>query len=282
MYLSTSSKPFVIQCEGNTKFLCKSMRDSAPLICEVLCALMLEDWECPTPPFALVDIPEEIWMMKLGAVTTLKDKLKPCFGSLYLNDPARYVILDALDYITHLNLNISKENMLLFKKILKVSLFDLWVGNRDRKTSNQNVLIYMTEKNLYDFYPIDHEKCFMLRQIIHQPENAVPLTSVVGIRNTLLETPFVKNWIHYFLTKKRYKKEDIITPIIEELELFFYKCIEKCKQGIEKYLSLLPQEWVIHLDMNHIYQSLTLFLFHPDRVNAVWEDFCNHLTTERR
>jgi hypothetical protein len=64
--LKTNSQPFVLRCEGFVSYLCKTALTPAPLICETFCACFLRDWSCPTPPFAFVEMEQELMPPKLA------------------------------------------------------------------------------------------------------------------------------------------------------------------------------------------------------------------------
>jgi|GEM_PF-3722777 len=272
--LKTNSQPFVVRCEGFVSYLCKTALTPSPLICETLCACFLRDWSCPTPPFAFVEMSEELMPPRLAS-----DYIQPFFGSLYLNDPAYSVTVDDLYYITHRKLHISRENLMLFAKLLRVALFDLWVGNRDRHSNNPNILIYMTERNLYDLYPIDHEKCFCMRQIV----NGILADSGETLHpaQTLLDTPFIQNWFAYYRSRKSSDYILQFNRILEELTDNFPIYIEKCRSNFENYLYSLPQEWMKDFYADNRKEFLYHFLFDTQRNSRTWETFYDYLTTER-
>lgn len=272
--LETNSQPFVVRCEGNLSYLCKTATTSAPLICETLCACFLRDWSCPTPPFACVEMAEELLPAKLKT-----GYVQPFFGSLLLNDPAFSAMVDDLYYITHRKLHISRENLMLFAKLLHLSLFDLWVGNRDRHSNNPNILIFMTERNRYDLQPIDHEKCYNLRRIVSG--HAAAITEEVHPAQTLLDTPFIQNWLAYYRNKKSGDYVLQINRVLEQLKENYPIYIERCRMGFENYLYLLPQEWIKDFSTDNRKKFLYQFLFDEKRNSRIWDSFYDYLTTER-
>ena len=44
--------------------------------------------------------------------------------------------------------------------LVKIGVFDLWVGNFDRKPDNPNILLSNRADGLFDFSPIDHTAAF--------------------------------------------------------------------------------------------------------------------------
>lgn len=130
------------------------------VINELLCAYFAKCWELKVPDFALVNIGDEVVENFEKENQNLSNRYKidsfkdvDFFGSEQKN-PA----FELDKYIK----SVSKVESKHFKSpldLIKIGIFDLWVGNKDRKPENPNILIGGIDGS-FDFHPIDHSAAF--------------------------------------------------------------------------------------------------------------------------
>lgn len=92
--------------------------------------------------------------------------------------------------------------------LLKIGVFDLWVGNFDRKPDNPNILLSSRDNERFDFCPVDHmaafayltnyrdvreaiftrdpKKCILSHRFVRAIAKFVPPQQISDLRNSIL------------------------------------------------------------------------------------------------
>jgi hypothetical protein len=162
----TNSVPFRVLCDDGEMYYAKAMFKQHPpfedLINEILCVYALELMNISFIKPALIEIPQEVFedfkkedkdfdarynTMNFNSVTF--------FGSL-LQEPATEI--EVYNTILKNKHDFNKyENPTDF---LKIGVFDYWIGNKDRRGSNPNILVKQSQDGKFELLPIDHTQAF--------------------------------------------------------------------------------------------------------------------------
>ena len=166
---NTNSVPFLVLCDDAELYYVKTMFKTHPpfedLINEILCVYGLELMNVKTIPPALINIPQEVF-------EDFKKENKP-FDERYNNlafDDVLFFGSLLQESTTEVEVyNVSLKNKFDFNKyknptdLLKIGIFDYWIGNKDRRGSNPNILIKELSNGKFEFLPIDHTQAFGLQ-----------------------------------------------------------------------------------------------------------------------
>lgn len=134
--IPTAEQPVVILCSDINTYYCKYMRanySSYKLACELIGGIMAKAWGLETPSIALISIKSKHW----NGLKSCKNKLTPCIGSKRM---------EGVIEITPATLNQIKSNYNLIQQLMEIALFDFWIANEDRNSSNAN-LMYSADDN---------------------------------------------------------------------------------------------------------------------------------------
>ncbi len=159
------SRPLQVLADDGEIYIAKTTTAAIPcveIINEVLCGYLAQCWGLAVPPFALVRIGRSVVDSYVRKRGRLSDRYASCpfnerlfFGSQWVGGQ---VELDTYFAGPH-----HPGQMQLFHKptdLLKIGVFDLWVGNFDRKPDNPNILLSSRADERFDFCPIDHTAAF--------------------------------------------------------------------------------------------------------------------------
>jgi hypothetical protein len=80
---------------------------------------------------------------------------------------------------------------------IKIGVFDLWIGNMDRKPNNLNILLGFKD-DLFDFHPIDHTAAFAYLQ----HKNIKDILLRIEPKNCILSTALAKSILKHENPKK--------------------------------------------------------------------------------
>ena len=122
---------------------------------------MLKCWGLSVPEFASARVDTDV----VDAYVAEKGKLSDRYTESTIKVPffaSRKIGLSNNLEEYNSKQNFSKKHFDLFRApldIIKIGLFDLWVGNKDRKPENPNILISGNDREL-EFCPIDHTAAF--------------------------------------------------------------------------------------------------------------------------
>ena len=165
----TNSVPFLVLCDDGELYFAKTMfKTHAPfedLVNEILCVYSLEIMNVKTITPALITVPQEVFesfKLEGGAYDKRYEGLGfndvLFFGSLFQESTTEIEVYNSAlknkyDYNKYKNPT----------DFLKIGIFDYWIGNKDRRGSNPNILIKETIDGKFEFLPIDHTQAFGLQ-----------------------------------------------------------------------------------------------------------------------
>ncbi|MFN0291194.1 HipA family kinase [Pedobacter helvus] len=193
---------------------------SAEIINELLCGYFAQCWSLHVPEFCLAVISKEVVDTYLQEVEKMSDFYSSNFYENVMFGSKQVSPAFELEQF----INVSKRELKLFSNpldFLKIGAFDLWVGNKDRRPENPNILIG-GENGLFDFHPIDHAAAFAY--LTNYKEVREVLLHIEP-KNCILSTILAKT-ISSFVTHEDIKnlKDDInncITNTIENFDFIF-------------------------------------------------------------
>ncbi len=230
----------------------KSKTPSTDIINEVLAYYFLNLWEIPTPNAVLIDINPINFDLSKYTYNHHKPVYYniPVFGSEWIknaDDNTQKLLFKSKTILT----KFSNHNDLLW-----ISLFDLWVENEDRKDTNHNLIMDVSEDK-YKFMAIDH--AYILLSGAY--DSLDPITYLPPGNDTLIVSNLVRSYV------KCFKKSKNTFPDFEER---FYICIENCRKNFNDIVKQIPKEWNFAEDsQNKIYN----FLFNQERNKKVLIEF---------
>jgi hypothetical protein len=237
---TTGDNPILVTCEDMSDWVCKHGRMSpSVLFNEVIGSTFAELWDLKTPKISFVNVLTE--HLPYDFLNTVQPAFfnKPCFGSLFIED-SQVVDRTLLPSFR----NQSFRNKIVNKSdLLKIALFDIWLGNEDRHHANSNLLLDQTLPNGYYFNVFDHGAIFNTNALIY------------GIQ--LLSDN--ESIIYSDLTRILFKKGNTLTKNVDNLIKDFYLCTLKCEHGLSDILRQIPFQWGLDVQNLEILIRKNLF-----------------------
>lgn len=148
-----------------------------------------------------------------------------------------------------------------FEDLLRIALFDLWIGNEDRFHQNHNLLLESDEKKT-NVLAIDHEAILNATDSNH---NVIFTDSEMMLPDeyyNLLSSPSVQHVLQGFAEKQEY---------CSQLTREFPRWIELCKSRMSNIFAEMPLEW--EMPKVEIIEYLQRELFKPSWIEMVSEQF---------
>lgn len=158
------SRPLRVLANDGYEYIAKTTRANscAEVINEVLCGYLARCWGLAVPPFSLVQISQPVVNAYERQRGRLSERYRNClfeerlfFGSRVVSSQVEIDVFFAGPH--------HPAQMQLFHQpldLLKIGVFDQWVGNFDRKPDNPNLLLTSRPDGTFDFCPIDHTATF--------------------------------------------------------------------------------------------------------------------------
>jgi hypothetical protein len=227
------SSPLRVLANDGHEYIAKTTEANScvEVINEVLCGYLARCWDLPVPPFSLVHISPSVVGAYEKQRGRLPDRYRTCpfgdrlfFGSRVVS---RQVEVDAFFGGPH-----HPAQMQLFHKpldLVKIGVFDQWVGNFDRKPDNPNVLLGSRPDGTLDFCPIDHTAAFGYLDDYRQ------------VRDVLL-TREPKKWLlsHRFVPAiVKFTPPSAISDLHQDLQ----NGIDVALSAIDSVFAQVPVEW---------------------------------------
>ncbi|RKE04435.1 HipA family kinase [Marinifilum flexuosum] len=249
--------PLLILTEDFDSYYIKHSKGQTPatyLINEFLCHYFLKLWNLNSPDISAIKVDTNILPETLSQYHKLYFYEHVTFGSKRLDNVIEMNNLINIDGKADLNKFENPEDL------IKLSLFDIWVENDDRKPTNPNVLFDFSEKkikivaidNAFTFSTMDYDSLYI--EGVSQSFN-----------DNLLYSNFVKSICKYLL------KQNGWTNYIKD---YFYLCIQNCKENFNEITENIPNELGLTDDLKeHLYS----FLFNENRNKLVLTDFYSRL-----
>lgn len=158
-YKTEGSHPLKVIGDDDNLYVAKFTDQKHPyleLINEVICGGLAKGWGLHVPEMAIISFPPEV-VADFQFSKRYKDRYfnEVFFGS-QLIEPA----LDLSEYIG----GVKKGGYQAFENPLdwlKIGCFDHWIGNKDRKPENPNIILSVDEESgKFRLHPIDHAAAF--------------------------------------------------------------------------------------------------------------------------
>lgn len=246
----------VIASDYNAYFIknTKGLNPATYLINEFICHYLLKNWALNTPSISAIQVDNRILNNSLSQFHKTHFYNNITFGS------------QRMDNIVELNEFISisgKRDLNRFNSpadLIKISLFDIWVENDDRKPTNPNILLRM-ENNRIDIIAIDNAYTFSSMDYDSLNPNFISNS----YNDNLLYTSFVKKIVKYD------KKQDNWAKGIKD---YYYFCIDQCKKDYNEIIKNIPSSLGFNKNLQ---ESLRLFLFDDKRNQNVLTEFFSRI-----
>jgi len=252
--IDTACKPVLVFCSDLEFYYCKyntGFSSAEKLLREYLGVVFLNQWGLSVPDFAFVKVANEHVPETLGIPYHYFKAT--CFGSQKIDNTT-----EANRFLEEIN-SYQKQKFKHRNDYLKISLFDIWVGNDDRNHNNYNLLVESIDGN-YRFVPIDHEAIF-------NTGNLNKGLYTITEESSLITAP---------LCSKLFMAKELTSQnLIAELKDYFYLCVSNCKRNLTQILKQIPPDWQI--DKNTLESDLNKFLFTKEWIEESWGTFIQYL-----
>jgi hypothetical protein len=225
------SSPLQVLADDMNYYYAKTTTPQVPrveLINELLCAYFAQCWDLKVPPFALVTISDIVIKNYISEKGNLSSRYESTsFGdNLFF---ASQIIEPVIELEKYLLTN--QQSLKTFHKpqdLIKIGVFDFWIGNKDRQPSNPNVLISGVGQK-FNFHPIDHTAAFAY---LTDYKKVIDILLSIEPKNNILSSPIVC-YISNFVGAEAYGdlKEEILGGI------------EVVLQSIDFIFEQVPSSW---------------------------------------
>ncbi len=200
------------------------------LINEIICSYLTEIWGLKTPEIVLLKFSSNIIKKYLdsGKVFSSRYKVEK-FENLFFGSQA---IQNQTEIEVYFRSIPSKKEFKLFGSpldIIKISVFDMWIGNKDRKPENPNILLSVDDNLMFNFVPIDHAAAF---GYVSNYNNLRTIELFLEEKYRIINVAF-KNSIVKFANNS-----DIVALEHEILEH-----IENCLLNLDFIFDQIPSNW---------------------------------------
>lgn len=253
---TSGHSPLLVLGSNYEMYVAKNDKGNEPpfaLINECVAAYFLKKWSIPAPVSKLVYVAEELIKAQNSLSVNHKPHYyqMPCFGSKFVEN--------SVDLSTLLITDKKKTYGKIANPldVFRITLFDTWVENDDRKPTNYN-LILEPNKSKFTVLPIDH--AFIFSTMSYKDLNPDYGVSV-SINDHLLVSDLGKLVKKYTFVDKSF---------IQTEREYFYLCVEKCKENFDNFLKQVAVFYSI--DPASI-NTLKAFLFSEERNHKVFNEY---------
>lgn len=257
---ATQNHPVLVRCNDLKYYVCKHSKHVSceTLFNEYLSSRFLGIWNIYALPPFLITIHEEhlpsSFVSGMLQPASLKHSL---IGYPYVKNQKEVTLFE--DGLTS-NLS-DRKKIVAPQSLVRIGLFDLWLGNDDRNANNYNLLLE-SKSDGYHFIPIDHEAIFNT--------NNLPLgLNLQTESDSLILTSLFKS-----VVSKRIIKE-ILTTNGDDLRDYFYLCTTNCKNELDNILEEIPHDWNISIDVKR--ELILKNVFSSKWINDVFREFLINL-----
>lgn len=205
--------PLLVLGEDGALYYAKTTSPRHPcveLVNELICGYFAQCWGLKIPKFCLVTIDDSVVdrYRKEGGNLSSRYRADSFSERLYFGSQAISPTIEVEAYIQGFD---RRSDLNYFRKpldFLKIGVFDLWVGNKDRKPDNPNVLIG-NSAGIFEFHPIDHaasfayitnysdvrdvmlhidpQKCILSTPLVQSIANFAPSGAVSALKDEILQ-----------------------------------------------------------------------------------------------
>lgn len=220
----TGDIPILVTCTDMSDWICKHGRNSvSPLVNEIMGSSFAQIWNLKTPDICLIDVKAEHVPERFAPTLQPIYFNKPCFGSALLKD-GQVIDKTLLPSFTKTAFRRKIKNKI---DLLKIALFDIWVGNDDRHHGNSNLILDQSLKGNYYFNVFDHGAIFNTSSLRYGIE-------LITEHDSLLSSELVKIL---------FGNVNNLPEIVDNLVLDFYLCTQNCQAELSNILLDIPLEW---------------------------------------
>lgn len=244
----TGDNPLLITCSDLNDWVCKHGRlYPSILFNEVIGSSFAGLWDLKTPYISFIEVSDEHLPSEYLNIIQPAFFNKPCFGSLYIQDSQ---VVDRT-LLPSFRTSSFRSKIANKKDLLKIALFDIWLGNEDRNHGNSNLLLDQTLPNEYFFNVFDHGAIFNSNalnygiQLISDNESIIcsDLASIL------------------------FKNGKVLTGIVDNIVKDFYLCTLKCEQNLSMICADIPVQWGLNV------QNLEM-LIRSELFTNTWKHDC--------
>jgi hypothetical protein len=204
--------------DGNTYF-CKTTlgQPCVELINEILVANFARCFGLKVPELALVKISRQIADLFVNEIGPFSPRYtKTDFdNSIFFGSERNGTATELEQYIQRICGKIEFRSFENPTDLIKIGVIDLWVGNKDRKRENPNILITANEKGKLNFEPIDHTAAF---SFCTNHKEVTPPLLFLEEKFRILNTPLIKSIASFARDKLDSLAEEITQGINNTLE----------------------------------------------------------------
>ena len=143
--------------------------------------------------------------------------------------------------------------------LVKIGVFDFWIGNKDRKPENPNILIGTNGKT-FDFHPIDHTAAFAFLDDYKQVRD---ILLTIEPKNNILSAPIISRITNFVSPNSK-------APLKDEI-LFG---IEVALNNLDFIFEQIPSNWGFS---NKSKLHLKAFLADNDRNNRIANSYLAYI-----
>ncbi len=229
------SAPIEVLCDDDEIYFAKTTNYSTEphtdLICEILGIYYARIWGLKTAESCLIDIPLDIVedYLKENEILLPKRYSKTKFDEIQFFGVK--LIPNAFETDSYINgLNSLKEFNLFNSPLdlIKIGILDSWLGNKDRKPNNPNILLSTNEGKI-DFFPIDFAACF---GYAHKLKILKPFNLDLEGHYSILNSGFA-------ISVLKMAKNKVLLELSKEISIFISNSIKSSNQIFD----LIPKSW---------------------------------------
>jgi hypothetical protein len=226
------SAPLLVLCEDTDLYYAKSTIINPPrveLINEIICYYFALCWKINIPSISIINIGQEVArnFSKDGGVFEKRYREEhfnfPFFGSKMIAPT-----IELEQYFNGLERKTDIKKFIDPLDLIKIGVFDIWVGNKDRKPQNPNILLSV-ERDKIQFFAIDHTAAFCFLSDYMKVTDAL-LRFDESFR--ILRIPLVKS-ISKFVDSKK----------LESLKENILACMETSINNIDFIFEQVPAQY---------------------------------------
>ena len=229
------SAPFEVVCDDNEIYFAKTTDIKAEpfteLICEVIGNYYANIWGLQTANPCLIKIPLEIveaYIKETGQPLPVRYAKTKFNEIIFFGVKSVSNIIEIESYMNGIT---SKKEFNLFNNpldLIKIGTLDFWLGNKDRKPDNPNILL-SSDSNKFNFIPIDHAACFgYSSQLKILKSSQLYVEDSCNILSSGLAVSILK-----------YSKKSELLPLIDSIT----KSINSSIEQSEEIFSQVPSSW---------------------------------------
>lgn len=261
---TSGSSPLLVLASDRDFHFAKTCKNEAPrieLINELMCAYLAQCWSLKVPSFSLLQIDSEVveaFRREAGKHLSARYPAS-LFPSVFFASKQLYPAIELDIYFNGLK---GKPSLKLFNNptdLIKIGVFDLWIGNKDRKLENPNILLNEVG-NSVDYCPIDHSAAFAYCTDYRQ---VTPVFMFMEEKFKILRHPMIRAIAQFGPKPKTIAlKEEILAGM--ELSL----------NNLDFIFEQIPASWELSKKAK---THLKSFLRNSERNKLIAESYVNYL-----